>query len=308
MRNNGKYLIIKVLIVITSVMGLAVAEKNSSISIELDNEIQQMADDFLDLKPMRGFNYKNITLTEAYLWQGKMADYLGKKYGPIVGYKTGGHNVGPSFPTFPKDGVRGLLLKEMLLPSNSSVHLDSTKRGFLEADFAFRVRGDSINYAQNEIELLAGLDAIIPFAEIPDPYYEEGTRSVNGTVVSNMGSRFSFMGMPVLIDSTESWINKINNFTFAVHNEEGDLIEKGKIKGWYKPLEVVGWLRDHLLFSGIKLKTGDILSLGNIGIIRQLHPNSPRGPAYKSNSFILSYYGLSDQPMNVTINIARDEL
>ena len=81
--------------------------------------------------------------------------------------------------------------------------------------------------------------------------------------------------------------------------------EEGKINGWYKPLEVVKWLRDHLLSSGIRLKAGDILSLGNIGIIRQLHPDSPRGPAYQSNSFTLSYYGLSDQPVNVTIMIDR---
>ena len=308
MLNTYKCLIFKILIITIAVMRLAVAEKNIAGSIELDNEIQQMADEFLNLKPMRGFDYKHITLSEAYLLQGKMADYLGRKYGSIIGYKTGGHNIGPTFPTFPKDGVRGLILEGMLLPSNSLIHLNSSKRGFLEADFAFRVKDGSINNAQNQMELLAGLDAIIPFAEIPDPYYQEGTRSVNGTVVSNMGSRFSFMGTPVLIEATESWVKKINNFTFAVHDEKGNLIEKGQIKGWYKPLEVVRWLRDHLISTGIQLKAGDILSLGNIGIIKQLHPNSPRGPAYKSDSFILSYYGLGDQPVNVTINVARDEL
>ena len=65
------------------------------------------------------------------------------------------------------------------------------------------------------------------------------------------------------------------------------------------------WLRDHLLKSGIKLKSGDLISLGNIGIIRQIHPNSPRGPAYKNNSFVLSYYGLSDDPVSVIINLDR---
>ena len=39
-----------------------------------------------------------------------------------------------------------------------------------------------------DLETLAALDAIIPFAEIPDPYYEDGTRSVNGTIVANMVS------------------------------------------------------------------------------------------------------------------------
>jgi|TARA_B110000438_G_scaffold71305_1_gene71482 2-keto-4-pentenoate hydratase len=275
------------------------------VETRIDHEIKKMSDDFLNLRPMLGFDFPKMSLSEAYIWQGEMAKYLGERYGKTVGYKTGGHNVGPTFPTFPEGGIRGLILEKMLLPSNSSIRVNSTVRGFLEADFAFRVKDDSINMAKSELELLAGIDAIIPFAEIPDPYYEEGTRTINGTVVSNMGSRFSFLGEPVMIAPTESWVNKINNFSFAVHNEEGTLIESGKIKGWYKPLEVVKWLRDHLISSGIKLKAGDILSLGNIGIIRQLHQNSPRGPAYKSNSFILSYFGLSDEPMTVTINIDR---
>ena len=272
---------------------------------QIDTEIQRMAINFLKLRPMQGFDYKNMSISRAYFWQGRMADYLGIKFGPVVGYKTGGHNVGPSFVTFPKDGIRGLLLEDMLKPNNFKVELGATKRGFLEADFAFRVKDGSINEANNEIQLLAGLDAIIPFAEIPDPYYESGTRSVNGTIVSNMGSRFSIMGAPLFIEPTELWIKKINNFTFAVHDEHNNLIEEGKINGWYKPLVVVKWLRDHLLSSGIRLKAGDILSLGNIGIIRQLHPDSPRGPAYQPNSFTLSYYGLSDQPVNVTIMIDR---
>ena len=307
MRYNSKYLII-ILTVLALVKGVTAAEKYTYTETKMDDEIRIMADDFLNLRPMLGFDYLKMTLPEAYYWQGKMAEYLGKKYGKTVGYKTGGHNIGPTFATFPKDGIRGLVLEKMLLPTDSYIRVDSTMRGFLEADFAFRVKDDSINKAENEMELLAGLDAIIPFAEIPDPYYEEGTRTINGTVVSNMGSRFSFLGAPVLIKPTESWINKINNFTFAVHNEEGALIENGGIKGWYKPLEVVKWLRDHLIFSGINLKAGDILSLGNIGIIRQLHQNSPRGPAYSGNSFTLSYYGLSDEPMAVTINIDRSKL
>jgi 2-keto-4-pentenoate hydratase len=288
-------------------LGCSTKDNSTTSKNEIDHAIQRMAKDFVELKPMQGFPYQDITLSEAYYWQGKMAEYLGVEYGGVIGYKTGGHNVGPTFPTFPPDGIRGLLLEKMIFPSNSSVRLDATMRGFLEADLAFRVKDDSINEAQNDLEILAGLDAIIPFAEVPDPYYEDGTRTVFGTVVSNMGSRFSFVGEPVLLEANELWLEKINNFTYAVHDENGVLIEEGKIKGWYEPLKVVYWLRDHLLLSGIRLKAGDLLSLGNIGIIRQLHPNSPRGPAYQSNSFTLSYYGLSDQSVSVTINVDRGD-
>ena len=76
--------------------------------------------------------------------------------------------------------------------------------------------------------------------------------------------------------------------------------------GWYDPISVVRWLRDHLLATGHELEPGQLLSLGNIGIIRQLHQNSPRGPAYASNQFRLEYRGLVDgKPPSVTINIDR---
>ena len=75
--------------------------------------------------------------------------------------------------------------------------------------------------------------------------------------------------------------------------------------GWYEPLTVVRWLRDQLLASGKRLEPGHLLSLGNIGILRQLHEGSLRGPAYASDEFILSYYGLADDPVKVVIKIDR---
>ena len=273
----------------------------------IDAEIKSIANDFISFRPMRGFSTQNITLEEAYFWQGEMAKYLGEKMGEVVGYKTGGHNVGPSFPTFPPEGIRGLILEGMILQSDSIITIDSTVKGFLEADFAFRVRDKSINSAVSDYEILKGLDAIIPFAEIPDPYYEPGTRSIFGTVVSNMGSRFSFVGDPVLLNDDIDWLIKLNNFSFAVHNENNELIQKGEISGWYEPIKVVRWLRDHLVSSNIELKAGDLLSLGNIGIIKQIHPNSPRGPEYESDTFVLSYYGLSNELASVTINLDRTD-
>jgi len=277
----------------------------SLVENSINQDIEFIADDFLAHRPMRGFPHP-MPLDEAYLWQDRIVEYFETSLGPIVGYKTGGHNPGPGFATFPAEGIRGVILEKMIYPSGTRITLDQTRRGFLEADFAFRVGSEAINSAITDLDVLAGLDAIIPFAEIPDPYYEEGTRSINGTIVSNMGSRMGFVGEPVIISPTLEWVQKINNFTFAVHDEHGNVIEQGTIQGWYQPLKVVIWLRDQLHRSGKKLKSGDLLSLGNIGILRQLHENSPRGPAYQSNEFVLSYYGLVDRPVNVSIRIGRN--
>jgi 2-oxo-hept-3-ene-1,7-dioate hydratase len=272
---------------------------------EIRAELAQMADDFLNYREMQGFDH-NMGLAEAYRWQDEIVVLMEPALGGVVGYKTGGHDSGPGFPVFPPGGIRGVMLAGMFRTSGTAVKLTEFRRGFLEADFAFRVGDSSINVAETDLEILAGLDAIIPFAEIPDPYYDPDTRSITGTIVANMGSRMSFLGEPVILEPTEEWLHRINTFTFAVVDENGVEIDSGAMQGWYEPMKVVRWLRDQLHESGKELMPGQILSLGNIGIIRQLHENSPRGPAYESNQFRLEYYGLTDgEPATVTINIER---
>ena len=273
---------------------------------EIRADVKAMADDFLAYRPMRGFIH-DMPLSSAYGWQDELVATMRTSLGPVVGYKTGGHDPGPGFPIFPLDGIRGAILAGMMRADGDAVRLSETRRGFLEADAAVRVGSFSINSAVTDLEILAGLDAFIPFAEIPDPYYEENTRTINGTIAANMGSRYSFAGDPVPLEPTPAGLARLNEFTFAVHDENQREIDRGSIVGWYRPIDVVRWLRDHLREGGKQLEPGMILSLGNIGIIRQLHEGSPRGPAYTGDAFTLSYYGLADDPVSVTIRIDRSE-
>ena len=272
---------------------------------KIREELQAMAEDFVNFRMMKGFLYE-MPLDEAYRWQDEMVEIMQPKMGDVVGYKTGGHDPGPGFPTFPPDGIRAYILSGMLREDGTAIKVSDSVVGFLEADFAFRVGDASINTAETDLEILAGLDAIVPFAEVPDPYYEPDTRSINGTIVANMGTRMSFTGEPVLIEPTGEWLERINNLEFAVLDERDTVIQSGTMKGWYEPITVVRWLRDQLHESGKELLPGQLLSLGNIGIIRQIHEGSPRGPAYQSNQFRLEYYGIRDDgPATVTINIDR---
>lgn len=269
------------------------------------DEVRRMADDFVQMRMLQGFDH-DLSLEEAYRWQDELVAFQRPALGEVVGYKTGGHDSGPGFPTFPPEGIRGQILSGMLRNDGASIRIEDSRVGFLEADFAVRVGDASINTAQTDLEILAGLDAIVPFAEVPDPYYDPQSRSINGTVIANMTTRMSFTGTPVPIEASADWLERINNFTFAVLDENDRVVESGSIRGWYEPIAVVRWLRDQLHESGKPLLPGQLLSLGNIGIIRQLHEGSPRGPAYAGNRFRLEYYGLlPDRPASVTINIER---
>jgi len=279
--------------------------KGKARDAEIGEQVRQMAQDFLEFRPMQGIRHE-MSLAEAYRWQDELVSFMSPSMGGVIGYKTGGHDSGPGFPTFPPEGIRGSILRGMLRDDGSSIEVSDTVVGFLEADFAFRVGNTSINTARTDLEILAALDAIVPFAEVPDPYYDPDSRSINGTVIANMSTRMSFTGTPVRIAATDEWLRRINAMTFAVKDENDRVVQSGTLAGWYQPIDVVRWLRDQLAESGKELKPGQLLSLGNIGIIRQLHENSPRGPAYQPNQFRLEYYGIKeDGPATVTINITR---
>ena len=267
-------------------------------------EVEAMADDFVNLRMLTGFVHE-MPLSEAYRWQDEMVEILRPAMGEVVGYKTGGHDPNPPNANFPPGGIRAHLLSGMFRDA-PSIRVEETSAGFLEADFAFQVGDASINTAETDLEILAGLDAVVPFAEIPDPYYDPETATVNRMIVSNMISRWAFSGEPVPIEPTEEWLARLRSFEFAVLDENDTVIQTGSMAEWYDPISAVRWLRDQLRESGKELAPGQLLSLGNVGIMRQIHEGSPRGPAYASNQFRLEYYGLTeDGPATVTINIER---
>ena len=282
-----------------------VSAPSGSSETDIAVDLNRMADQFLNVQELDPFVY-DLTEDEAYRWQTKFITALQPSLGRIVGYKTGGHDTGPSNPHFPPHGIRGVLLEGMVHPSGASVTLNDIVWGFLEADFAVRVGDESINTAETDLELLASLDAVIPFIEIPDPAFRDNQRSPTGSIVTNMASRYAFVGEPIPIKPTVAWINTLNTMTFAVHDEHGTEVGSGTLDGHYRPLTVVRWLRDHLRTFGRQLEPGHLLSLGTLSINRQLKPGSPQGgPAYKANQYRLSYYGLSEDAGTVVVNIER---
>ena len=92
---------------------------------------------------------------------------------------------------------------------------------FLEADFAFRVGSADINDAETDLEIFAGLDALVPFAEIPDPTSEPDDNGMIRGVVGNMSTRIALAGEPVPIGATQEWLDRLNNMEYAVLDENG---------------------------------------------------------------------------------------
>ena len=274
---------------------------------EIRAAVEALVDDFLNVRTIRPFE-PELSLEEAYHWQDELVEMLRPTFGEVVGYKTGGHNPGPSSPYFPPDGIRAQLLSGMFLSDGAAVRLDDMGAGsFLEADFALRVGSESINEARTDMEILAALDAFVPFAEVPDPTAAPDDNAMVRAVVGNMTSRIALAGDAVPIEPTEEWLERLNNMEYAVLDENGAVIQRRSMADWYRPIDAVRWLRDQLRSYGKKLMPGQILSLGNLGINRPFFEGTSRGEVYIGNRYRVEYYGLGDdgEPATVTVDIIR---
>ncbi|MXX06264.1 MAG: hypothetical protein F4030_14120 [Gammaproteobacteria bacterium] len=274
---------------------------------EVRAAVEAMLDDFMNVRAIRPFEPK-LSLEEAYRWQDVLVEMLRPAWGEVVGYKTGGHNPGPSSPYFPPGGIRAQMLSGMFVSNGAAVRVDEMGAGsFLEADFAFRVGSESINEARTDLEILAALDAFVPFAEVPDPTAEPDDNAMVRAVVGNMTSRIALTGEPVPIEPTEEWLERLNTMEYAVLDENGSVIERRSMADWYRPIDVVRWLRDHLQTYGKQLEPGQLLSLGNLGINRPFFEGTTRGEVYTGNRYRVEYYGLraDGQPATVTIDLIR---
>lgn len=307
--NNPERIGVFAMLVGIALAGSTFAQSDSTAApneAEIRAAVNAMADDFLNNRTVRPFA-PELSLEEAYRWQDEMIELLRPTMGDVVGYKTGGHNPGFSNPGFPPDGIRGQFLSGMFLDDGAAILLEAMGAdSFLEADFALRVGSADINEAETDLEILAGLDAIVPFAEVPDPTAEPDDNGMIRGVVGNMSTRIALAGEPVPIEPTEEWLDRLNNMEYAVLDENGTVIQRASMADWYQPLDAVRWLRDHLQSFGKDLMPGQLLSLGNLGINRALFDGTTRGDAYTGNRYHVEYYGLKDDgPATVTIHVDR---
>jgi 2-keto-4-pentenoate hydratase len=229
--------------------------------------------------------------------QRRFVDLLLPTLGPVVGYKAGltsraaQTRIGVSHP------VAGRLLHGMLRQSPARIQADAGARLAVEGDLLVRVGNESINRAQTADELLAGLEAVIPFIEVPDLLFRRGeTPSAAILVALNVGARFGVTGNAVALQDARSWRQRLSEFQVILYDGAGATLARGQGKDLLgHPLEVVRWLRDTLNAQGIQLVRGDLLSLGSL---------TPVLPVVSGQTIRASYLGLDpEQAIDVSVTI-----
>ena len=254
--------------------------------------IDTFAEDYLAVREARGFG-KNLTMREALAVQQMFVKKLQPTLGKQVGYKVGlvtremQQRFGVEAP------VRGVLLEKMLLPNESVIPTNVAVHPLFEADLIVVVKDKDINDAQSILEVADHLKEVVAFIELPDAFLATNPPPTGASLTAgNVGARLGVVGRRVPVLGTADFVKSLAEMTVTITDNTGAVL--GRERGGVildHPLNAVLWLMEDLHESGIKLRAGDLISLGSIKAM----------PAPRGKSVTVKYDGLPGGPMDVSV-------
>lgn len=217
----------------------------------------------------------SMTLEAAYQAQAAFVKRLQERYGPVVGYKVGLTSQKAQQRFGVHHPIMGVLLERMLLPQGATISTDFGARPMFELDLLVRVGDERINQARTTAEALQYLDAVIPFIELPDlAYAEDVPLNAAALVAVNAGARLGIMGDPIPITPEGDWLQRLSEFEAKIA-QDTTVIGGGFGRDLLgHPLNAVMWLKNEVHKRGMKLKKGDLLSLGGLTPPQPVKPGS----------------------------------
>ena len=255
-----------------------------------DAEISSLFDAYNQAVPAP--NPQGLSTADGECSRAKFIRMLSFQLGEPVGYKAGLTNPAVQ-KRFNHDApVWGALYGPMLLQDGAVVPVNFGARALFEADMLVRVSSANVNRAGTPAEVLAAIDQVIPFIELPDLVVQAPTQ-LNGAAISaiNVGARLGVMGKPQPVPASASertlMLEDLRVMT-AVVSVDGAEVDRGKGSDVLDhPLNAVVWLVKDLARFGIALKPGDLISLGSFS--RLLPPKA-------GSTVEVAYYMLPGTP------------
>lgn len=209
-------------------------------------------------------NPEGLSAADGECTRTKFIRLLDRRFGAPVGYKAGLTNPAVQ-KRFNHDApVWGVLYAPMLLASGATVEAAFGARPLFEADLLVRVSDAAINRAKTPDEVLAAIDQVIPFIELPDLVVMAPPK-LNGAAISaiNVGARLGVSGSPIPVQRSAAFADALRDMVVVVRGDGAEL-DRGKgsdVLG--HPLAAVAWLAADLARDGRALKVGDLVSLGS---------------------------------------------
>jgi 2-keto-4-pentenoate hydratase len=239
-------------------------------------------------QPVRGLG--ELSLADAACLRDRLVRALQPTLGKVVGYKAGLTNKAMQ-QRFGHDApVRGVLLEKMLQPqTREALPAAYGARPVIEADLLVEVKDESINAARTHLDVLNALSRIFPFVELADLGIAEGEPVTAAKIVAiNVGARGGVSGEPLAVEATQAFADALRDMRVIMSDETGkELANSPGAAILEHPLNAVLWLVHDLRKDGIRLKAGDVLSLGSFSPLLVPQPGT---------GYVVRYRGLHGDP------------
>ena len=270
-------------------MALA-AHSSAQAACMTDAEVSALFDAYNRAEP--AVNPENLTAADGECSRAKFHRMLALQMGEPVGYKAGLTNPAVQKRFNADAPVWGTLYGPMLLQNGARVAANFGARSLFEADLLVRISSSSINQARSPQDVMAAIDQVIPFIELPD-LVVQAPGKLNGAAITaiNVGARLGVLGTPLMVPSTRAerfaLQDALRDMT-AIVSVDGVEADRGKGSDVLEhPLNAVVWLVQDMARHGVALKAGDVVSLGSFS--RLLPPKA--GMAVE-----VAYWGLPGTP------------
>lgn len=207
-----------------------------------------------------------LSMERAGCIRSALVERLMASQGRIVGYKAGLTSAALQRRFGHDAPVRGVLLARMLLPErDDTVSARFGARPIAEADLLAEVGSASINAARTRLDALRGLSRVIPFIELADLTVAEGEPLTAAVITAiNVGARAGVVGRrAVPVEATQAFADRLAAMRIVIEDGHGKKLGEGRgsaVLG--HPLDAVLWLVADLERAGVRLRPGDLLSLG----------------------------------------------
>lgn len=215
-----------------------------------------------------------MSMADAACGRDRYTRFLAQTQGKVVGYKAGLTNPAIQKRFNHMSPVRGTLFEAMLLRDGAEVPASFGARPLFEADLVVEVKDAGINKARNAKEALRHVARIYPFIELPDLMVQDPAKIDGSSIMySNVGARLGVLGRPISASEAPEFMEALASMTVRLLDQDGKELDAAKgsaILG--HPMNAAVWLIKDLNDNGIRLKKGDLLSLGSFS---RLFPPKP---------------------------------
>ena len=255
--------------------------------------VGRLAEALLDNRPSPAFTGMT-SLEDGFCAQAQLLEVLRQSWGRPVGYKVGL----TSAPVQQRFGVnhpvRGVLMESSVsLRDGAEVPARFGAVPVIESDFLMRVRDAGINQAgRDRLAILRHIDVVIPYIELPDLVLSGGFDGPNLLAI-NVGARLGVVGTPIPVEPTQDFVDRLGSMTVTMVDDRGQ--ERARAPGTAAlghPLDVVAFLIEDLARAGLRLETGQLLSVAGY---------SPTLPLEAGRTYTVRYEGLAAQPVSVSV-------